>query len=203
KADPQSKKLVMGFSMGGYNATQLLLRYPEKIKRAAILCPGIMSDRLFKLDSKQALQRFINKTENYASFADTDRLWDALKNFRDVFPTHAIWNAQASPVGAYARKRLGSQTPPLLLFSTRRDPFLIFEGVRQFADIAKDKMKDRLLWLPRKGLTHCFPFPVRPTARFLAGEDLSKIDTSFSDEPSGTGKQQKNTTVKDTPCCDK
>jgi len=197
KADPKAKKLVMGFSMGGYNATQLVLRYPERIKRAAIMCPGIFSDRIFKLDSKEALQRFIKRTEKYSSFADADRLWDALQNFRDVFPTYAIWNAQASPVGAYARSRLGAQTPPLLLFSTQRDPFLIFEGARQFADIAKEKMKDRLLWLPSKGFTHCLPFPAKSAAQFLSGQDLKRIDPVVPEKTSGTALDDS-----DGFCCD-
>lgn len=201
QADTQARKLLMGFSMGGYNATQLLLKYPEKIKRAAIMCPGIMSDRLFKLDSREALERFISKTENYSSFADADKLWAALTNLHDVFPSLDTWNSQASPVGAYGRKHLGSQTPPLLLYSTRRDPFLIFEGVSQFAELAQEKMKGRFLWLPREGLTHCFPFPARPTAHFLAGQDLSEIDTSFSDEPTKAGKQD-NGAKAAAPCCD-
>ncbi len=92
-------------------------------------------------------------------------------------------------MGAYARSRLGAQTPPLLIFSTKRDSFLIFEGASQFADIAKEMMKDHLLWLPSKGLTPCLPFPAKSAAQFLVGQDLKRIDFIVPEEISGTALQ--------------
>jgi len=139
---------LIGESMGGFNASQLVLKHPELFSRAALVCPALGS--LSPYDGKQAVEDYIKRTG-----ARRFNVEVVLRLLKAVFPDDASWQT-ASPLGI-GKTLLGSKTPPLHVSCGAKDEYGFFEGAQAFATLARDKGVDTR-WEPLSG-GHCAADP--------------------------------------------
>jgi pimeloyl-ACP methyl ester carboxylesterase len=142
------RRLLIGESMGGFNATQLVLKAPELFERAAIVCPAIVNASPYA--SAEEIAAYVRRTG-----ADPEYVRSALQLSQSVFPDEASWET-AAPL-EIGRTRLGEDTPPLHLSCGDKDQYGFFEGAKAFADLARSNGVDAV-WEPLTG-GHCAADP--------------------------------------------
>ena len=126
----KGRRLVVGESMGGFNAIQLAMKRPEYFSRIAILCPDITS--LQPYSSWKEIKEFM--TDTGTGFVHT--FWEIVME-RIFFAHDGSWN-HAAPLIA-GQELLGPQTPPLYVSYGMQDQFGFFPGARAFAELAQSK----------------------------------------------------------------
>jgi pimeloyl-ACP methyl ester carboxylesterase len=149
------KRLLYGESMGGFNATELVLTHPELWERAGIACPAIVNASPYS--SQEELDRYIKRTG-----ADPDYVKQAVDLSRAVFPDEESWET-ASPL-LLAQTQLDETTPPLHVSCGDKDEYGFEEGAKAFADQARENGVD-VTWQSLPG-GHCTADPVA-LANFL------------------------------------
>jgi pimeloyl-ACP methyl ester carboxylesterase len=136
----QGQRLLMGVSMGGFNALQLMLRHPEMWNRAAIIAPLMPAcnsyDSQLKISLCLALYPF-KKNPFYAYLAHV--------LVRESFPEESDW--ESHELLTLGKENLGHSLPPFLLTSGEKDDFAFFEKNKAFAGLAMEKGAP-ILWLP-------------------------------------------------------
>ncbi len=143
------KRLLIGESMGGFNATELVLKHPELWQRAAIACPAIVNASPYA--GADEIDRYIQRTG-----ADPQYVHDAIQLSQSVFPDEASWET-AAPL-LLAKTALGEDTPPLHVSCGDKDQYGFFEGAKAFADQAQENGVD-VVWQSVSG-GHCTADPV-------------------------------------------
>lgn len=160
-AAPPERRLLMGESMGGFNAAQLVLSHGKLFSRAALLCPGLATVSPHGSDNE--IQHYIQRT--HADPAKVARIQAIARRF---YPDAAHWE-KAAPllIGAQA---LNERSPALYISCGRQDEYGFFEGALAFSEIARAKGV-AASWEPLEG-PHCTVKP-ESVAAFLLAPDKS------------------------------
>ena len=124
----RGKRLLMGASMGGFNAAQLYIHYGHLFSRVALVCPAITTVSPFAPDAEFAAYR----ERTGASWYNVEGSVHLVKR---VLPTEALYQQQA-PLNQ-ARKKLNSKSAPLHVSCGSDDEYGFQEGSRVLADVAR------------------------------------------------------------------
>lgn len=153
--EPPERRLLMGESMGGFNAAQLVLFHGKLFSRAALLCPGLATVSPYGSDNE--IQLYIHRTR-----ADPAKVARVQAIARLFYPDAAHWE-KAAPllIGAQA---LDENTPALYISCSRQDEYGFFEGARAFSELARAEGV-AASWEPLDG-PHCTVKP-ESVAAFL------------------------------------
>ncbi len=156
---PPRKRLLLGSSMGGFNAVMLLLKRPEIFSRAAILCPAVPV--LSPFAPAERVAAFAR--ENGVPGSDVEHFLGLL---REVFPDEASWET-VDPLRR-ARTGFGPATPPLYVSCGREDEMGFFPAARGLAEAARENGVP-VVWAPLPG-RHCSIDPEGVARFLLSGE---------------------------------
>lgn len=115
------KRWLWGLSMGGFNATQLLLRHPNMWSTAVLSCPAITG--LSPYAAKEDIQEFIA-----ASGAEPRKVRWMLSFSRKAF-SEREWS-ENEPFALAANT---SSLPPVFVECGDKDEYGFFEGAQRFA----------------------------------------------------------------------
>lgn len=136
-------KVLMGMSMGGFNASQVLLKQPEAFEKVLLLCPAITS--IGPLATNAEVQAYIDRT-GASSFKI-----HLVQNFtRREFPTATDWDAHAPLTLAEKATRL----PDTYVSCGLRDDYGFQEGAKMFYDLIQTKAPV-VEWVPIPNAGHC------------------------------------------------
>lgn len=147
---------LAGFSMGGFNASQILLHKIGRFKKIAMLCPAITDISPFA--SRDEVNDFITRNNAWSILVEK-----SIELGRRVFPKKKDWDT-ADPL-ALAETRLSHRDPQLHITCGRRDEFGFHDSVEKFVDIAleSDVSVD---WISMSG-GHC-AFDAEELAAFFS-----------------------------------
>jgi hypothetical protein len=152
----KGRRILLGESMGGFNAIQLIMKRPEMFSKVALTCPDVAN--LSPYATKAEKQAFMNSTGADATHTDGELAMD-----RIFFADDGSWN-DAAPLTA-GPKYLGQQTPPLYISEGVQDQFGFYPGTKAFVQIALSKGVDTQ-WSPVQG-AHC-SYDIAGVSNFLA-----------------------------------
>jgi len=127
----QGRRLLKSESMGGFNASQLVLKNPELFSRVVLSCPAIAS--LSPYASQAEIDAFLDRNKE---FIDRNLVWQLLEWARLEFPSEADWRRHSPLLLA---EGVGRDFPAIYLSCGDRDQFGFFEGVAKFADTLKHR----------------------------------------------------------------
>jgi len=149
------RRILMGFSMGGANVTQLALKTPELFSRATIACPAILS--MSPHAGEAEITAFLARTG-----ADREKVVDMLQTARQIFPTEADWD-NFMPLGL-AKNLFGTHTPAMYISCGKTDEYGFYDDTKELARIAKAKEVDAV-WQSLAG-SHC-AYDINAIADFI------------------------------------
>ena len=149
-------RILIGESMGGFNATELVLKAPGLFERAALVCPAIAN--LPRRPSDAEFDDFLRRTG-----ADRAHVKKAERLLNAIYPDDASYDA-AAPLNA-AKTLLGAATPPLNVSCGDKDEYGFYEGAEAFARLASAKGVS-VRWESLKG-GHCAADPAALAAFLL------------------------------------
>jgi pimeloyl-ACP methyl ester carboxylesterase len=157
----RGKRILFGWSMGGFNGAVLSLRKPNYFDRVALLCPGIFT--LSPHDGEETIQKFLDslpKSVNREAFRGN------LAWAREEFPTAADWDRH-SPYGL-AERATGMRTS-FFTSCSKDDELGFFPGAKAFAAELAKKAESR--WVEIESGGHCAQSQesLEALARFVAG----------------------------------
>lgn len=157
-------RMAMGPSMGGYNSAEVAMRYPEKFKRAAHLCPGLGYVGVSPFDSQVAIEKFI--AEQPAT-AKPDNVREILGWVAREFKTPENWERHDPQVLA---KKLTNKDISFYISCTKDDEYSFFDGAKNVAEILSKK--NYVKWVPIESGGHCHETDetMAQMAEFLAGK---------------------------------
>jgi predicted esterase len=141
---PNRKRRILGFSMGGFNGSQLILKMPRAFKSAVLACPGLSTVSPFA--PRPEIDAYISRTG-----ANKDFVNSILTIAKDFFPNEAAWQAD-SPL-RLAQTKLGATSPAVYVSCGRTDEGGFFEGSQTFANSARTRGTD-IKWESLAG-GHC------------------------------------------------
>ncbi|MGE3973465.1 MAG: alpha/beta hydrolase-fold protein [Bdellovibrionales bacterium] len=150
------RRLILSMSMGGFNATQLVMKKPELFDKVVLACPAILP--LSPFAKKEEVQEFLTR-----SGAKKSNIWWGMFMQRIFHKDKEDWD-QSNPL-LLAKTKLGAQTPPLYITCGDTDEFGFFEGSESFARLAQEARVPSMTWVRRTG-KHC-DRDNREVARFL------------------------------------
>jgi pimeloyl-ACP methyl ester carboxylesterase len=152
----KGRRILLGESMGGFNAIQMAMKRPELFSKIAINCPDIVD--LSPYATKAEQQGFMDATG--ADHAHT--YWELFME-RIFFANDGSWD-DAAPLTA-APKYFGPQTPPLFISGGVEDQYGFYPGTEAFVKIAQDKGVS-VQWASVPG-AHC-SYDIAKVSEFLA-----------------------------------
>ncbi|MFI5360408.1 MAG: alpha/beta fold hydrolase [Elusimicrobiota bacterium] len=150
------RRLLFGESMGGFNAAQVVMKYPGDFARAVLTCPAVAN--LSPYPTKEALAAY-KSAPGVTAWKVSLMLHLAHK----VYKTEAEW--RLSDPFTIGKTLLGPRTPPLLISSGDRDQYGLYKSDGEFASLAKAQGVD-VTYTPLHG-GHCSADP-ESIARFLS-----------------------------------
>lgn len=150
------RRMLVGRSMGGFNATELYLWYPEVFERVALLCPALSQISPFASDEE--FEELIARTG-----ALPTRVNRARDLGRFLFQNEANWRT-VSPL-LIAPLKVNSRYPKLFVSTGRQDDYGFFDGAEIFADLVHSQGVSEVEWYPVEG-KHC-EFDAQALAKFL------------------------------------
>ncbi len=155
-------RILVGASMGGFNAAQLAIHYPKLFNRVALLCPAIinLSPRASMSETKQFQARANSE------HAGVKRLSLEFYKFiaRPFFPYEEDW--MEDNIFNLIKKQK-DPLPPFFVSTGSSDNYGFFYGSHNFVKIMKQQKRD-IQWLPVNG-THC-SFDNEAVQKFLYQE---------------------------------
>jgi S-formylglutathione hydrolase FrmB len=157
KSLPQfsGRRLLVGESMGGFNASQVALKAGEQFNRVAILCPPMVE--LSPFASQQDIQAFVT-----AYKARPELVAQMIQISQHFMPEASDWNKH-SPL-LLAPTNLTWRSPKLYVSCGLYDEWGFFPGAERFAEIAEQRGA-RVQWRPIYG-GHCAT-DIKSLAAFL------------------------------------
>ncbi len=144
-----ARKLLLGESMGGFNAAQYYFKMPAFFDKVAIVCPAFAN--IGPQSTKEEIDAYIERNH-----ADRDNVNWLIRGNKSFFPDAEAW-ANADVFQLVERmefKNLGILRPPLLLSCGSEDSWGFFEGSSRMAQILADRQSDKTTWAPISG-DHC------------------------------------------------
>jgi S-formylglutathione hydrolase FrmB len=151
-------RMLMGLSMGGFNAAQVYLKNPELFTKVGLACPAITT--VGPYSDADAIGNYTARTHALSSYVN-----NALYLSSEYFPNATAWS-EADPI-ALANARLTPNYPALYVSGGLQDEYGFFEGAAQFATIASSHGVSAT-WVPLPG-RHC-TFDWEGTARFFIAQ---------------------------------
>lgn len=149
------KRLLIGESMGGFNASQLFAKNGEMFKKVALVCPALPTIGPFS--SEAEVQAYI---ERHKPYIRGDWVRNILALTKGEFPTLQDWQAH-DPFQIV--NGLSSKSPSVFLSCTTTDEHGFFEGADLFAHQSQ-KRGVQTQWLPINGGGHCAQTDASTTA---------------------------------------
>lgn len=156
---PVRERSVMGLSMGGYSAAQVLFRKPGLFKRGILVQPAITPvspygpqdeiDRYVKLTRKRTVN-LKNAVRYYLLQSDFARI-----NVNIIFETSMLYYPdrktweEASPLRLITTLK-GKELPGLYISCGDKDEFGLYEGSKKLAEAA-GRQGLQVVWHPDKG----------------------------------------------------
>ncbi|QDK37836.1 alpha/beta hydrolase-fold protein [Bdellovibrio sp. NC01] len=153
----KGKRMLIGQSMGGFNAIQASLQLPNTFSKVALLCPAITTVGPFS--TPEEIAAYTERTHAVPS-----RVKLLLSISRQVFLNQNDWDKH-DPLKLIARYR--AKKMPFYVSTGTADDFGFQEGSEVYSDLAK-KLGFKSTWVPVPG-GHC-NFDRRTTANFIMGE---------------------------------
>jgi S-formylglutathione hydrolase FrmB len=151
----EGRRMLIGESMGGFNAMQVYLRNPNTFAKVAILCP-VAAD-LSPWSTEREITDYIRRTG-----AQSIRVAFFMDVAADEFPTPLDWDLHNPLLLA---SRLKSSTSSVYLSADERDEFGFYEGA-EILNGFFTKALNNYKWDPLMGVGHCQINP-KSIARFL------------------------------------
>jgi pimeloyl-ACP methyl ester carboxylesterase len=157
----RGKRILFGWSMGGFNGAVLSLRKPNYFDRVALLCPGIFT--LSPYDSEETIQKFLDslpKSVNQEAFRGN------LAWAREEFPSATDWDRH-SPYGL--AQRATNLKASFFTSCSKDDGLGFFPGAKAFAAELAEKTESQ--WVEIESGGHCAQSKesLEALARFVAG----------------------------------
>jgi hypothetical protein len=152
----KGRRILLGESMGGFNAIQMTMKHPEMFSKIAINCPDIVDLSPYATEAQK--QAFMDATG-----ADAKHTYWELYMERIFFADDGSWN-DAAPLTS-APKYLGPQTPPLFISGSVEDQFGFYPGTKAFVKIATEQGV-QVQWASVPG-AHC-SYDIAKVSEFLA-----------------------------------
>ncbi|MEE2742797.1 MAG: alpha/beta hydrolase-fold protein [Bdellovibrionota bacterium] len=140
----EGKRILLGQSMGGFNAMQLYLEDSLRFDKAAFICPAI--GQLSPFASDEEVLDYIQRTK-----ASPDKVSDLIRLSKMFIPDLGFWK-KTSPL-ILADKVLGEESSPIYLSASLEDDYGFYEGSLLFKNILKGKGVE-INWRPLSG-KHC------------------------------------------------
>lgn len=138
------KRLVFGYSMGGFNGSQLFLKNPELFKKVVLGCPALATVSPYAPAAD--IDAYIARTK--ASRSMVEFMLAVVKQF---YPDDASYQ-QDAPF-TVADKSLSVISPPLHLSCGQSDGYGFHEGSEEFAKLAQSRGV-QVTWVSLPG-EHC------------------------------------------------
>lgn len=152
--DSSYHKIIMGFSMGGFNAAQVFARKPELYEKAAFLCPALHT--ISPYASRQDIDAFIKRTGAQRPLVN---LSQDIGKSEFISPT--AWD-QENPFAV--TERMALVNIPVFVAVGSTDQFGFQEGAQAFAELLKTKTNKVDFYLVEGG--HC-SYPSQELADYL------------------------------------
>ena len=154
----KGRRMLLGESMGGFSATELLLSREVKWDKVALACPALAWVSPWASWGKMLAWTWKNRVNPVITIS-------ILMTVRPFFDRQAKDWEKLSPL-ALAATHLDKDTPPLLITIGQQDSYGFYSGVHDFYEIAAKQSGSRVEWAPVKG-HHC-SMDSDAIARFLA-----------------------------------
>lgn len=142
---PPTARFLFGYSMGGYNGSQLYLKNPELFRKVVLGCPAFANVSPYA--SRRDIRAYIARTH-----ADRRLVKWSLQISKVFYADDAAYALDA-PI-ANAAAKLTPNHPPLHLSCGDRDEFGFYEGASLFRDAAAARGVN-LTWEKMDGGGHC------------------------------------------------
>ena len=143
-----TSRVGFGASMGGFNLTQITLRYPYLFNRVALVCPAILN--LSPYASFSQVSDFVQLAQSRGT--DAKRIYVLMYQIFGLgfLPNENEW----SRVNIFniVKYNIG-QLPPLFISTGRSDPYGFFEGSKDFVEVMQRQNRS-IQWHPVEG-KHC------------------------------------------------
>jgi pimeloyl-ACP methyl ester carboxylesterase len=152
-----ARRMLMGLSMGGFNASQLYLKNPELFSKVVLACPAITS--VGPNDSAAEIAAYQQRTG-----ALSQNIQTAMQLSRTFFPTQADWNGVS--IVSQANLVVNATYPPLYVSEGLQDEYGFQEGSKALVDAVTAKGA-KATWVPLTG-HHC-TFDIEGSALFFLG----------------------------------
>lgn len=138
------RKLLLGESMGGFNAAQLYFKRPDIWDKVAIICPAFTM--WGPQSSKEEVEDYVKRNNANKGYINWLRAgWKAF------FPKASDWsNADVFQLVNEQKEKY----PPLFLSVGTEDDFGFYEGTSKMAEILSSRGDRQLTWYPLAG-KHC------------------------------------------------
>jgi enterochelin esterase-like enzyme len=153
--DGKPRRLLLGESMGGFNAAQLVMKYPRFFDRAVLACPALA--RLSPYAGRAEIAAY-----KAAPGVNGLKVWLMLRLSREVFKNESDYH-KSDPF-TIGQSLLGPGTPPLLVSCGDRDQYGLYKSVGEFVGLAR-KNGVNVTYTPLHG-GHCSADPAA-IAKFL------------------------------------
>jgi hypothetical protein len=140
----EGKRILLGESMGGFNALQLYFEDSFSFDKAAFVCPAIVELSPFATEEEK--KAYILRTK-----ADPEKVNDIVRLSKFFIPSLEFWE-KTSPL-KIAKRQLGPQSKPIYLSASLQDNYGFYEGSLLLKKIANE-FKTPLEWRPISG-KHC------------------------------------------------
>lgn len=124
------QRLLLGQSMGGFNAAMLLLKNGGLFTRVALICPALGTVNPHA--PSEQVSSYVKRTGAKESYVQ-----QALQIGRREFATVQAWTDH-DPL-KLAQRRLNKASPKLYISIGTRDEYGFYEGTKRFAEIAQEK----------------------------------------------------------------
>jgi len=118
-------RILIGASMGGFNASQLYLKKPYLFSKVILACPAITSVGPFSNSSD--INTYISRTG-----ADQSSVIRGLEMIKQYYSDDQIWK-QSSPI-LLVSKLVNPSFPPIHVSCGSTDRFGFFDGAKIFVD---------------------------------------------------------------------
>lgn len=139
------ERIVIGESMGGFNAGTFALRNAKLFTKIALLCPALgLEDQASFSDIKSYIE---------ATGADASYAHFLFKTRDEYFPSWQEAHAE-SPMALLNQLDSEVQSPRFFLSCGDKDQYGFFEGAKQFVDILRQKRMN-VIWKAETGGKHC------------------------------------------------
>ncbi|MEZ0391967.1 MAG: hypothetical protein ACAH59_07120 [Pseudobdellovibrionaceae bacterium] len=164
----RGRRIVVGESMGGFNATQMALK-TKLFQKAAFLCAP-MVDKVSPYSSPAEIDAFIRASsawQYYTAINDQQEVVGSVNSLLQIskifYPKPEDW-AKANPLNLIRGLKSATELPPIYQTVGFYDPYAIYEGNEVFAKLLT-RLSGQLEWHPTWG-GHC-AFDIPSLSKFL------------------------------------